>query len=566
MAEKGLTRLTVYKLASNDLEAAKIPGYKLAAKGKHTIDKKPVSYRLYFYRRGPHPPSWLHAFEDLNLLLPKRDWPETISSGFILLVHAGASLYAVTGGVGHIHLRNKVAIEHRFGIDLAQRMLSLADLRGLVQRDTSGVVNVIDRGFRARYNPKGDLNNLRRVLKNVRGAFGKKDALYNEIGSSVQASDALTVNGRKQLTDVFAFLLRVEEVWTKAAAKLSIPQLEHINKKVHGPLLDSLQVALIDELIKFDPDTSNAFFLDNADIGYLPDRAIKYDLIHGSTSQSGTSYQDVLTHVRDVLSSTKSPDRPDALRSLKVAVEFDDGFTGTYALSHLLCGDVTYKGDVYFLDNDDWFRASKEYVAALTRELDNIECVDPGKLGLLEWSHTEEALYNAGHKSLHVLDRHPVKVADEKGPIEFCDLLIEHPERIHLVHVKPESGAALRALFAQGYVSAFLYAQAEEFRDKVHSGDLQQDKGKDVGPRTKAVLAKLKARPLRELTVVFAIYDDTRSHVVAPSATGTSEVLKGTLTTFAKADLLTRATELRAMGYEVAVCRIRPYPKPKGAK
>ena len=153
MATTGLNRLTVYKLPPQNLSAIAVPSYKLAATGKLTVEKQKISYRLLFYKKGPYAPSWFSTFESLNLTLPQKDWPETMISGFILLAHVGATVYAVTGGIGHIHLRSRVPIEHRFGIDLAQRILALADLRGLVQRDTSGVVNVIDRGFRARYNP-----------------------------------------------------------------------------------------------------------------------------------------------------------------------------------------------------------------------------------------------------------------------------------------------------------------------------------------------------------------------------------------------------------------------------
>lgn len=561
MADKGLTRLTVYRLADNDIASVSIPGYKLAATGTETKHSKPVTYRLLFYRKGPHPPGWFFAFDHLTMLLPAGDMPETISSGFILLVNVVTSSFAVTGGVGHIHLRNKVTIEHRFGIDLAQRMLSLADLRGLGQRDTSGVVNIIDRGFRSRYNPKGDLNNLRRVLKNVRGAFGRKDPLYAEIGSSLLASDALTVNGRKKLDDVFAFLVRIEDVWSTTPPQLSIPQLEHISKKTHKPLLEKLQAALVDELLKYDPDTSHSFFLDNEDLGYLPDRVIHYEIHLTGESRTGTSYHDVLAHVRDLLAALPITDRRKALDQLTTTIEFEDGFSATFSLKHLLCGDVTYDGDVYFIDNEDWYRASKEYVTALTRELDNIECMPPSALGLTDWSSADEATYNANHIALRVFDRHPVRIAGEKGPVEFCDLLSEKPDRIYLIHVKPESGAALRALFAQGFVSADLYAQSDEFRERVFTGDLQKDNGKPIDSAAQAALAALKSRPLRELTVVFAIYDDTPSHTVPSGATQTSDVFNGTLTTFAKVDLLNRSTALRAMGYEVAVCRIQPYPR-----
>lgn len=224
MADKGLTRLTVYKLPAQDLSAVAIPSYKQAAKGKLTVEKQAVAYRLLFYKKGPYAPSWLSTFDTLKMTIAEKDWPETMSSGFVLLVHVGHTIYAVTGGVGHIHLRTHVPIEHRFGIELAQRMLALANLRGLVQRDTSGVVNTIDRGFRARYDPKGDLNNLRRVLKNVRGAFKKSDPLYKTIGSSIHASDALSVSGRKDFPGILAFMVALENVWRAAPKQLSIPQ------------------------------------------------------------------------------------------------------------------------------------------------------------------------------------------------------------------------------------------------------------------------------------------------------------------------------------------------------
>ncbi len=566
MAQTGLNRLTVYKLPGQDLGAISVPSYKLAAAGKLKVEKQEVRYRLLFYKKGPYAPSWFSTFESLKLKLSKKDWPETMNSGFILLARIGSTVYAVTGGVGHIHLRSQVPIEHRFGIDLAQRMLALANLRGLAQRDTSGVVNVIDRGFRATYNPKGDLNNLRRVLKNVRGSFGKKDPLYKRIGSSIQASDALSVNGRKQFKDIFAFLVEVESVWASAPTQLSIPQLEHISKKAQGPLMDNLEAQLLKDLLAYDSDSSQAFFLDNAEIGYLPDRALKYQLNHDGTTHDATSYQEALEHTRDVLNDAEPAERREVFRKLSLTVEFDNGFTETRPLFYFLCGDITCNGDVYFLDNEEWYRASDEFISALTRELDNIECIDPTSLGLLAWAHADEDDFNMAHSSLLVLDRHPVKIDGEKGPIEFCDLLARDGGRIQLIHVKPETGAALRALFAQGFVSAQLYNLSDEFRSKVHGGQLQKDKGADIGAGAKKALAELDGRHLREITVVFAIYDDTPSHVVPKGATETSKVLKGTLSTFAKADLLNRATDLRAMGYEVAVCRIRPYPQPKAKK
>lgn len=566
MADKGLSRLTVYKLPAQDMAAITIPSYKQAAKGKLTVAKQEISYRLLLYKKGPYAPSWFSTFDSLKLTLPEKDWPETMSSGFVLLVHVGSTVYGVTGGVGHIHLRSHVPIEHRFGIELAQRVLALANLRGLVQRDTSGVVNTIDRGFRAKYNPKGDLNNLRRVLKNVRGAFEKKDPLYKKIGSSIHASDALSVSGRKDFQAILSFLIELENVWRAAPRQITIPQLEHINKKAHGPLMDDLEAQLVAELAAYEADTSQSLFLDNRDIGFLPDRASGFQLLHGGDAIDAASYQDVLAQVRDVLSEVKATDRRAVFRDLRLQVDFEEGYSETRSLFYFLCGDITCKGDVYFLDNEEWFRASDEFITALTKELDNIECIDPATLGLLEWSHKDEDEFNTAHTTFCVLDRRLVKIAGERGGIEFCDLLANHNGRVQLIHVKSESGAALRALFAQGFVSAQLYNLDTEFQDKVHAADLQQSKGGGLSSAAKKQLAALAGRHLREITIVFAIHDDTPSHTVPAGSTVTSEVLKGTLSTFSKADLLNRATDLRAMGYEVAVCRIRPYPTAKGAK
>lgn len=223
---------------------------------------------------------------------------------------------------------------------------------------------------------------------------------------------------------------------------------------------------------------------------------------------------------------------------------------------------------MYFLNNKLWYRASDEFIKLIENELDNIECLDPTMIGLKEWDKSKfpvEKEFNKAHKDLLVMDFRLVQIADEKGSIEFCDLLRSTPETVELVHVKHDTGAALRALFAQGFVSAKLYAESSEFRSKVYRGKLTGS-GSAFTKKDLATLKALNKRQRREIKVVFAIFDDTKSHIVAPTATTTSKILNGTLSTFAKVDLLDRVTNMRAMGYGVAVSRIKPYPKKKHGK
>jgi len=566
MPDEAINKLTIYKLANVALKSIKIPGYKSVAIGAWPLGRKKYPYRLFFHKNGPRPAGWLAVFQPLNLKLAKKDIPETMTSGFILLIQIAGSLFGITGGVGHVHLRKYLSIEHRFGIDLAQQILSLPELRGLTQRDTSGIVNALDRVFRGIYNPQGDINNLKRVLTHVRGTFQKTNPLQATIGKSIQASDALTVNGSKTFADIIKLLLEVNKLVAHGRTKLRIPQLEYIDKKVQSTLMVQLEVALVNTLLNYKADETHTLFLDNEDVGYLPDRVVKYELRYKRRNYESENFPEVFQTVQTLLAGIGSiQDRRNALSRMNLRVEFDDGFAEVRPLSYFICGDITYNNDVYFLNNRQWYRASEEFIAVMTRELDNIECINPETLGLREWDKTrfhEEKDFNAAQKGFLLMDRRCVEVANQKGPIEFCDLLSVSSDRINLIHVKQDTGAALRALFAQGFVSARLYAESEAFRSMIHAGGPLKT-GTGFTLAEVKVLKSLEDRHRREMHIIFAVFDEKPSHTVAPTASLTSEVLKGALTTFAKVDLLDRVTNMRAMGYEVAVCRIKPYPEAK---
>jgi len=567
MSKDAINKLTVYKLKQVVLDSIEIPSFKEVGNGNWKMKQEKFRYCLFFHKNGPRTVGWLSVFQmALNLKLNPKDIPETMTSGFILIVQVKKSFYAVTGGVGHFHLRKHLTIEPRFGIDLAQRILSLPELRGLAQRDTSGIVNTMDRIFRGPYNPIGDINNLKRVLTHVRGALQKTNTLQATVGRSIQASDALTVNGSKTFDDIIKFLIQVDDLWVRGKVKLTIPQLEYINKRANGALLEELELQLVLALSRYNPDATHSLFLDNEDIGYLPDRVVRYELLYRRQKHEANTFVEVFEHVRNLISNLDTNDKKvEAFHRMNLSVYFDDENTERRSLSYFICGDIQYNNNVYFLNHQLWYRASDEFLNIMNGELDNIECIDPSKLELKEWNtskYQEEKDFNAAHKTLLVMDRNLVKVTGEKGGIEFCDLFRVLSDGIQLIHVKHETGAALRALFAQGFVSARLYSESEEFRAKIHNGKLEY-RNEALKKSDLAKLHDLKKWHRHEMKVIFAIFDDTKSHAVDSKGTATSEVLKGTFSTFAKVDLLDRVTTIRAMGYGVAVCRIKPYPKIK---
>ena len=563
MPEDSINKITVYKLNIDNFDNIGFQYYKMVKSDVFSIDNNSYPYKLFFFTPSAKTASWFPMFAGLGLTIMSNEVPAIQVSGFILVLKIENSFYAVTGGVGHIHLKKTLTVEHRFGIIIAEKILSMPELKGLTQKDTSGNVNYIDRVFRGFYNPIGDINNLKRVLTHVRGKFKKGNRYCQTIGKSISASNALSVNGSKTFGEIVRFLLDVESLWQTTTKKISIPQLEHIDKKFNGRLLNELQAALVDNLGNYTSDGQVNLYLDNADIGYLPDRVQKYTLVYNRNKHPVDTYEEVFEKVSEILRGIQNiEDKREAFAKINLEVTFDDNATEKKELLYFICGDITYNNEVYFISNKLWYKANNEFLKQLDGEIDNIRFLEPEAIGLIEWDssrHREERSYNDAHTDFVKLDRRLIKIPEEKGGIEFCDLYKTNPDGAVVIHVKHDYGAALRALFAQGDVSAQLYAQSKEFRDSVLNARFTDSNGLDDNSRN--LLGQLAGKQKIGIKIVYAIYDDRPSHTVSQNAKTTSEKLNGTLTTFAKVDLLSRINNIRSMGYDTAITRIKPYPQ-----
>ncbi len=567
MAEKNDTtsRITVYRLAKKqDLVSASVPDYEMVA--SDTEATTGFEYTLWFSQFGAYTPNWYAAFKGVTKKTPKAK-----QSGFVLLVNTSGATYACTGGLGYHALLDGFDIEPRFGITLAKKIIGIANLKGLVQKDASGIVNSLDRVFRGIYNPQGDIDNLHRVLTNLRASFQKDNPKYAAIGASIRAGDSLAANGAKDFSGILTFVKEVDQLWRSKKKGLAFPELEHINPKHSAGLIDRLNKALVDEIAKFQEDGAETdspdLFLDNISVGYLPDRVVEYSVSYKRDTSRWPTYQDVFAKMAEVIAEAEptSVSRFDVVKSFKLRLTFDDDSTSRpKPLLQYICGDVVLDNEAYFISNGLWYKANEDFIKKINAELDEVLYQPPGEFGLRAWAANEdEDSYNNKHagKGLVVLDRHLVRVKQERGPVEFCDLLDStDTKNIYMIHVKKASGAELRALFAQGYVSAQLYSESDEFRDNVHAAKI--DRGSSLSKKDKRALAALKDKPRRSFSVVYAIFDDSSAHAPKKaSAARVGDVLTGTLTLFAKIDLLFRVQGIRALGYNVALTRIKPYPR-----
>lgn len=562
-----IKKITIYKIKDeNTFESLAFSGYTLVSEDTRNIGDTSFEYKLFFLNRFPKRPDWFDVFSDLDIA--NDNIPTSQTTGFILAVKfSGANdestVYAFTGGIGHIRLRESLAIEPRFGVILAERILSLPELKGLTQKDTSGVVNFMDRVFRSTYNPEGDVSNLRRILTNVRGKLSEENRFYNDIGKSIQAGNALTVTGAKTFGELLSFLVKVDGLWRNGQQNIRIPQLRRIEKKFDPDLINSLENKLIEDICSM-PNDNNALFLDNEEMGYLPDRIAKYKLSLGRQKVDCETYSEVFVQAGMMLNS--QADKIRTFHRLQLEVAFDDETSQRKELFYYICGDVILENEYYFINNKLWYKANDEYINKLNSEIDNVVFINPDDLGLSQWDNTQhsgrngEYRFNQSNASYLCLDHKLVSIDNQRGGIEFCDLLNDDNGIVRLIHVKNDCGAALRELFAQGFVSSQLYAEDAQFREKVHTADLRRE-GNELTDSDRELLASLSPKYKNQFEIIYAIYDDKISHTVPAIPQKTSEWLNGTLTTFAKVDLLNRVGSMRAMGYNVAITRIRPFPQ-----
>lgn len=559
-----INKVTIYKVKEiEDFDIISFSGYTVVAGGNVSERETQFKYKLFFLNRFIKTPQWFGVFSTLDI--PEERIPVAQTSGFIMVVQLLESYYAFTGGIGHIRLREVLAIEPRFGVILAEKILSLPELKRLTQKDTSGVVNFLDRAFRSKYNPEGDVSNLRRILTNMGGKLSEHNRHYATIGKSIQAGNALTVTGSKTFDQLLSFLIEVDSLWHTGERIIRIPQLQCIGKRFEPDLFNRLEEKLIEDVCS-PPTDDDSLFLDNEDMGYLPDRISKYQIKLGRQGRECDTYSDVFFAAGEMLNQTNSmTEKMKIFRRLRLILTFDDDITQQKDLFYFICGDVILDNEYYFINNKLWYKANDEYISKLNSEIDNIPFIKPEDLQLNEWDDTQysgpngEFRYNQSN-SLHIcLDGKLVSIDNERGGIEFCDLLSGSNGSVRLIHVKKSCGAALRALFAQGFVSSQLYALDSQFQTKIHGSDLRRV-GVELTNDNKQFLANLNTKYRNQFNVIYAIYDNKASHHIHPNPQKTSDWLNGTLTTFAKVDLLNRASSLRAMGYNVAVTRIKPYP------
>jgi uncharacterized protein (TIGR04141 family) len=166
-----------------------------------------------------------------------------------------------------------------------------------------------------------------------------------------------------------------------------------------------------------------------------------------------------------------SEDEPIVLAKLKhdkvrVKAEDQDGFFDKWPVYKCLAAEIEIEGVLYVLCAGEWYSVVRAFVDRVNTEIAQI----PGaNLNLPAFRSGEnEEDYNrraalAAH--VHLFDRSLINFEGERGRVEFCDLLTEARQ---IVHVKKRSGSpVLSHLFMQGFVSGEAFLDHQDLRRQI---------------------------------------------------------------------------------------------------
>jgi uncharacterized protein (TIGR04141 family) len=410
---------------------------------------------LYIERRAPRPPSWAGfvqtgVTDDLNALV-------NASTSAVLLLRAGGRMFALTFGYGRHLLRPDVMVRD-FGLKVVLNTVDPDRLRSVELRVIEDVV-INRRTDVSKASSPGSfgLDPGRDILRGVAGQPTDRN-LY---GRQLVGSDALIANLPVEFADLDDVAVRLLAAYQDTAYRHRFGWVDHVRQEREPDRIATLDALLL-EAIQGDADPGpylappGLLEWSNVEFGYSRDRGRHLDL----------DLDDYLANV-----DIEALDVP-ALRKHDVRV-YSMGSTEVrdhWTLYDCLVFETRHDGGSFVLSEGQWFKVDGGLVEEVATKLAAIP-LSTVDLPLARDGEGEPA-YNRRAAADRpngraLLDADESQVASERGPIEICDLMTDRGEFIH-VKRKTQS-QRLSVLFAQGRISAEVFRQDSQFRERVRA-------------------------------------------------------------------------------------------------
>ncbi|WP_227432295.1 TIGR04141 family sporadically distributed protein [Pseudomonas poae] len=506
---------------SDDLELLKLENAKPAIPLEiQNLEK----VNLYIKKEPPiHSPPWTKIFTSRKEVTAD-DFGNSSSVGAALVISALQKKFIITFGTG-FHLLNEETIERDFGLRVTLNSVDPDKLRSLDK--SSYDHNPLN--SRTQSTKEVDIFDLHmdseiEILSTITGS-----STVEIFGSHVTGRDAFTVITSLDLDHLSLIL---EEALNRYKQKLPeiFEWVENINR-----------VRDLDDIEILDIELENVINGPNLDSFWLgePEIVDWENQIGYSFDLYPRTERHVVLELKHLIDHLKSKSAPLSIDSLKhTQIHINDNLykpVKSWPAYKCLYAEISYSGDSYILRNATWYKVNPSFVKTIDEHLSSLATYTTP---LPRYEEDREEDYNLKlvlDPKFELLDKKNIKIGGTYDKLEFCDVIKNGNELIHVKYYR--SSSTLSHLFSQGCVSAEAFVRDVEFRKKLNSKLPKSIKLADPEPRPNP----------SDYKIVYAI--------------ATTKKLPAELPFFSKVTLKNALKILRGLNYQVEIIAIDVDPK-----
>ncbi|MBN1157564.1 TIGR04141 family sporadically distributed protein [Candidatus Woesearchaeota archaeon] len=415
---------------------------------------------LFSRKSISNPPKWLSFFD--GVLDKDIEGLYNSSSSAVLLVNHNGRIFAFTFGYARGFL-NLGVVEEDFGLKVAlnsieQERIRSVDIKNLDTVVRQSKVQTLQAGSVDNFG----LNPERDILNAVTGI--SKDEY---LGKHISGATALHISVPVKVDGLQELCARLLERFADKTYQEYFPWVDHIKDVKNSVLIEELNGTLVNAILEKDKDFERIFLAAPELVDWEKIEGFKF-----SESDEEEPREDI--HISDILP-------PDAELKDKVNLSWlkrqfvycvganNDEIVDSWHLYSCINYEVKKGDSSYILTSGKWFEVDAKYAGSVDDEIKSIPIYDrfafPEHEGEKEDVYNKKA-YDSDTSRCVLMDKKLIPYGGGQNKIEFCDLLIDKKDFIHVKRFRGSS--ALSHLFFQGLTSAFLLKTEMRFLKEVN--------------------------------------------------------------------------------------------------
>ena len=488
--------------------------------------------KFYFKESQRFPPPWVKKFFAGSL--KDHESLYNASSKAVLLVEIKVGkdkrIFVIAFGYGLYLLRTGVC-EERFGLKTTLNIIDHESLRKINKKNMS----IAPKDTSEQLTKEGVIANFGiDIEQDLIVSITGKSKNQNDFGKTVTGKTGLSVSVKRDLYSIKDFLEKCYKRYISDDYKKDFGWIDHIVEVKDVKIRDGLNNNMIKEFRRRE-DLVTTWMAVPDIIEWQDVKGFRYNKKKIEELKEDICIEDFLSSLSD-----EDEQKLDAnfLKNKEVYCINADNEEVRYHWKVYDCiySEITYEGKTFLLSNGQWYKIEEKFSDKIKLDYSGFRDTDCD-IDLPEYSHKNEGAYNKAvpeeREGFYCMDQKIIQHGGGRGKIEFCDLITEEKELIHVKHYGVSS--VLSHLFNQGFVSGELLLQDNEFREKVNKKLSKLSNRVEI----KSPKDGFKAS---DYEIIFAIISSDKGDLEIPF--------------FSKISLLNIKKRLESYGYKVFIKKI----------